>query len=194
MLAPRLLTSLTFIAALAIPGAALAQDPGPHHVRAGILLGAAEEETKLFFDVLTAKVIDVELGKTTLAEVKKLVADAKSASFRASQLKDDAKSDAVFGKLDEALKKVEESVKKLEADYKTETAGLKIDEENPDIAPQAGTEGKEKEQKQPDWEGLKNTSGQLFKDIQDARAAHAAAGKTLKLPALKPVPPPKAKK
>ncbi len=179
---------------LLAPGAALAQDPGPHHVRAGILLVAAEEETKLFYDVLTAKVFDVELGKTTLAEIRKLAQDAKSAAFRASQLKDDAKSDAVFGKLDEALKRVEGSVQKLEADYKKETAGLKVDDDNPDIAPQAGSEGKKDDAKQPDWEGLKSTSGQLFKDIQDARAEHGKAGKTLKLPALKPVPPPKAKK
>lgn len=66
--------------------------------------------------MLTAKVFDVELGKTTLAEIRKLAQDASSPAFGApASSRTTPVQHAVFGKFssDEALKRVEGSVQEL---------------------------------------------------------------------------------
>jgi hypothetical protein len=174
------------------PGVAVAQDAGLYHARTGALLATADENTKLLYAVATAKVFDVELSKTLLTDLKRNVGDAKSSAFRASQLLEDAPAAADVAKLDEALRALEASFQKADADVKNETKGMKIDEDNPDIAPAAGAKPDE-EAKQPDWELLKDSIGAVYRDVSAARAAHGKLVKAMKAPPLKAPPAPKKK-
>lgn len=177
----------------AVPSIALAQDAGPHHVRAGARLALADEDTKLLFAVMTAKVFDVELTKTLSADLKKAISEAKSSIFRASALAEDQKLEADFKKLQDALKRAEDAQAKLDGDIKSETSGLKFEgDDNEDIEAAAGS--KPEEAKQPNWELLKDGAGALYKEIGEARSIHGKLAKALKTPALKAPPPPKAKK
>jgi hypothetical protein len=177
----------------AVPSIASAQDAGPHHVRAGAHLALADEDTKLLFAVMTAKVFDVELTKTLSGDLKKAIAEAKSSVFRASALTEDQKLEADFKKLQEALKRAEDAQAKLDGDIKAETSGLTVaEDDNPDLEAAAGS--KPEAAKQPKWELLKEGAGALYKEIGDARALHGKLAKALKTPALKAPPAPKAKK
>jgi hypothetical protein len=170
---------------VALPAVAFAEDAGPHHVRAGIQLGAADEQLKLLYAVITAKEFDVELSKTLSADIKRAVGDAKSSAFRASALLGDAekKAEPDFKKLQDGMKRVEDATAKLDEDLKEETAGLKPDEDAEES----------EEAKMPSWELLKDDAGALAKEISDARALHSKLAKMIKLPQLKAPPPPKKK-
>lgn len=189
------LSSLFLIAALAAPGVALAQDAaGLHFARSGAMLGAADEDTKILFAVVTAKVFDVELTKTVMSDLKKALGEARGSAFRASQLLEDQKASGEVAKLDDAIKTIEASFQKLDADIKAETKDMKIDEDNPDIAPAAGAKAPEEGAgKVPDWELLKNDIGTVYADIGAAKSLHGKLSKVVKAPALKAPPAPKKK-
>ncbi len=187
------LPALLLLALPLVPTAALAQDAALHHARAGAMLAAADEDTKILYAVLNAKVFDVELSKTLLSDLKRAVGEAKSSAFRASQLTEDEKVGAELAKLDESIRAVEASHQKLDADLKSETKDMKIDEDNPDIAPAAGSKPAEEGGKQPNWELLKDGVGALYADIGAAKALHVKLGKLVKATALKAPPAPKKK-
>jgi len=188
----RIVSSLSLLALVALPLGAQAQDSGPHHARAGALLALADEETKIVFAVITAKVFDVELATTLVSELKDVMGDAKASAFRASQLVEDQKAGPELAKLDEAIKTIEATLATFDADLKRETKDMKPDEENPELAPAAGS-GKAEAGTQPNWEALKDDCGALYRDISAARAIHGKLAKTVKAPALKAPPPPKKK-
>lgn len=183
---------LLLLATAAAPATALAQDSGLHHARAGAMLAAADENTKILYAVLTARVFDVEISKTLLSDIKRAVGEAKSSAFRAAQLLEDEKASAEVAKLDESIRAIEASFTKLDADVKAETKDMKIDEDNPDIAPAAGSKPAE-EAKQPNWDLLKDDIGALYADVSAARALHGKLAKVVKAPALKAPPAPKKK-
>lgn len=186
------LPSLLLLALPLVPGLAVAQDAALYHARSGAMLSAADEDTKILYAVLTAKVFDVELSKTLLGDIKRAVGEAKSSAFRASQLIEDQKVSAEVAKLDESIRAIEASHQKLDADMKAETKDMKIDEDNPDIAPAAGSKAEEAG-KQPNWDLLKDGIGALYADIGAAKALHGKLAKLVKAPALKAPPAPKKK-
>lgn len=185
-------TSLSLIACALLPMAATAQDAGPYHARSGALLALADEETKIVYAVLIAKVFDVELAKTLLGDLKDVLGDAKSSAFRASQLVEDAKAAPELAKLDEALKAAEASLQKLALDLDRESKNMKVDDDSGDIAPSAGA-GADDGAPQPNWDVLKDGVGALHRDLTAARSQHHKLAKTVKPPALKAPPPPKKK-
>ena len=183
-------TSLSFFVLASIGRVAFAQDAGPHHAHAGALLALADEETKIVFAVITAKVFDVELAKTLVGELKEVIGNAKSSAFRAGQLVEDQKGASDLAKFDEVMRSVETSLQKLDADLASETKGIKVDDEGADIAPAAGA-GKEEAGPQPNWELLKDDVGGLYRDIGSARAQHGKLAKIVKASPLKAPPLPK---
>ncbi|MCC7384088.1 MAG: hypothetical protein IT384_19755 [Deltaproteobacteria bacterium] len=181
---------------LAVAGwgrAAGAEEAAPHHVRASAMLELADQEAKLLYAVLTAKVFDVELSMTLASDLVRAIGEAKSSVFRAEALLDEAaaKSAPELKKIQDTMKAAEESARKLENDLKQETKGLKEDESE-DIAPAAGSGPSEA--KTPSWDLLKDDVGQLYKELSEAKAGVARTARVVKPPVLKAPPPPKAKK
>lgn len=180
----------------AVPLAAFAQDSGPYHARAGTQLAQADEELKIFYAVLNAKIFDVEISKTLLDDLKSSLDEAKSSSFRAMALLDEKQSklEPEFKKLQDALKRAQDAAKKLADDTQKETANLKVEEEDTSgLAPAAGSKPDEP-QKGPDWDLLKADAGAAYQPIAEARSIYGKLAKQVKMPPLKAPPAPKAKK
>lgn len=190
----RLVLGLPLFSVLLLGSPASAQEPDLHHVRAGLQLASAAEETKLIHAALSAKVFDVGLTRSLVEEVARSIQSAKQSSDRAQALLPEAKQslEAEFEKLRGVIKRAEDQAAKLRAVLTQETQGLEAEDQEGG-ALDARADGDEPAA-QPRWNVLKDETGWLFLDLSEARALHQKLGPKLKAPGLSAPPKPKSKR